>query len=110
MLAREFHLTGQCRISWSNLRIVPEKFQDRDVPVGGRRPVTFSQHPCRVRVFETVHDVSEIIVILREKVWPLVIAATRSSSVRHGFEQISVRVVLIDSKAARRIISAGGAA
>src|SRR6266498_2638931 len=110
MLARKFHLTGQCRISWSNLRIVPEKLQDRDVPVGRRRPVTCSQHPCRVGIFETIDDVSEVIVILREKIWPLVIAAARSSSVRHGFEQISIRVVLIDSKAARRIISAGGAA
>src|SRR5260370_3514830 len=110
MLAWKFDFTCQCRISWSNLRIIPKKSQYRDVRVGSRRPITFAQHPRRVGILESIDYVTENIIILRKKVGPFVVTAAGGGSVGKSLIEICVLVMPIGSKAARRIVSAGGAA
>src|SRR3954466_14874573 len=110
MLPRKFNFTGKSRITRRNLGIVPKKFQYRNVPVGRRSPSTFSQHPRGIWIFEAIDDVTENIVVLGKKVWPFIVAATRRGSIGKCFKQICIRVVRIDTKPARRIISSGGTA
>src|SRR5260370_905618 len=105
MLAWKFDFTCQCRISWSNLRIIPKKSQYRDVPVGRRRPITFCQHPRRVGILESIDYVTENIIILRKKVGPFVVAAARGGSVGKSLIQICVLVMPISSKVSRRIVA-----
>src|SRR5579864_8418173 len=106
MLARQFDLTCKCGIARSHLRVVPKKLQYRNVPVGRRRPATFSEYPRGVGIFEPIDDITENIIVLRKKVWPLIIAAAGSSSVGKCFKQIRIRVMPVGSKTARRIIAA----
>src|SRR5439155_19059038 len=70
----------------------------------------FSQHPCGIRILEPVHDVSEHVVILFEKIRPLMIPPTRSRSIRKSLIEIRIAIVPISAEAACRIVSTGGSA
>src|SRR5204862_2219336 len=75
-----------------------------DIPVRGRRPTALPQHPCCICIFEPIDDVTENIIVLRKKVWPLMIAAAGSGPVRKSFEEIRIPVMREHRETPRGII------